>query len=275
MKEQKFVRILTYFYLIPFAIMVAFNTVNSLLRTTYFELYQVMETAKYKWDKPLVVLAVSGGIIVCLHFLMKAKWVKHIRIERLALIYSAVICLLIVLLFRCVVTCDSGLISDIAIQFMEKNYQAFEQGEYLYRYSFQIGFAALLEWIYQIFGVENFIVFQLINIVCIVVILKMLGMITRELFAEERVGRIEAVLSMGMFPLFLFSTFVYGDIIGWSFGVCSIYCMIRYLKTDRWQNILKAAVLLSVGIVVKSNINILVVAAVIAIALHAVQKKKI
>ncbi len=274
MKEQKFVRILTYFYLIPFAIMVVFNTINSLLRTTYFELYQVMETAKYKWDKPLVVLAVSGGIIVCLHILTKAKWVKKIPIEKLALIYSAVICLLIVLLFRCVVTCDSGLISDIAIQFMEKNYQAFEQGEYLYRYSFQIGFAALLEWIYRIFGVENFIVFQLINIVCIVVILKMLGMITRELFAEERVGRIEAVLSMGMLPLFLFSTFVYGDIIGWSFGVCSIYCMIRYLKTDRWQNILKAAVLLSAGIVVKSNINILVVAAVIAIALHAVWKKR-
>lgn len=274
MKEQKIIRILTYFYLAPFAVMVIFNTVNSLLRTTYFELYQVMETAKYKWDKPIGLLAVSGGIIVGVHFLMKAEWTKKIRIEKLALVYSAVVCLLIVLLFRSVVTCDSGLISDIAIQFMEKNYQAFEQGEYLYRYSFQIGFTALLELIYQIFGVENFIVFQLVNIVCIVVILKMLGKITRELFSEERVGRIEAVLSLGMFPLFLFSTFVYGDIIGWSFGVCSIYYMIRYLKTDGWQNLLKAAVLLSAGITVKSNINILVVAAVIVLVLHSIWKKR-
>ena len=273
-KKQKVIRILTFFYLIPFVVMVAFNTINSLLRTTYFELYQVMETAKYKWDSPLVVLAASVGIIVCFYLLMRAEWTKNIRIERLALVYSAVVCLLIVLLFRSIVTCDSGSISDIAIEFMQGNYHAFEQGEYLYRYSFQIGFTALLEWIYRIFGVENFIVFQLINIVCIVVILKMLGKITRELFADECVGMVEAVLSMGMLPLFLFSTFVYGDILGWSFGVCSIYYLIRYLKMDRWQNLLKAALLLTLGTIVKSNINILVVAAVIAVILHSFYKKR-
>lgn len=274
MKQQKIIKILTLFYLIPFAIMIAFNTVNSILRTTYFDLYQVMETARYKWDNPLILLIATAVILMGFYFLLSAKWVKKIPIESLALVYSAVLCLFIVLLFRCVVTCDSALVSDIAIEFLQKNYHAFEQGEYLYRYSFQIGFAALLELIYQIFGVENFIVFQLVNILCIVVILKMLGKITRELFEEESVGRIEALLSMGMLPLFLFSTFIYGDIIGWSFGVSSIYFIIRYLKTDRWQNILKAAVLLSAGIVVKSNINILVVAAVIAVILHSIRNKK-
>ena len=234
-KGQKIIKILTLLYLIPFAVMIVFNTVNSLLRTTYFDLYQVMETAKYKWDNPFILLIASAGVIICFYFLMRTKWMKKIPIERLALVYSAVLCLFIVLLFRCVATCDSSLISDIAIEFLQKNYQAFEQGEYLYRYSFQIGFTALLELIYQIFGVENFIVFQLINILCIVVILKMLGKITRELFEEESVDGIEAVLSMGMLPLFLFSTFVYGDIIGWSFGVSGIYFIIRYLKTDKWQ----------------------------------------
>lgn len=254
--------------------MVVFNTFNSLLRTTYFDLYQVMETARYMWDNPLIVLTVSVGIIVCFYVLMRTKWVKAVRIERWALIYSAVVCMLIVLLFRCVVTCDSELISDIAIEFMQKNYRAFEQGEYLYRYSFQTGFAALLELIYQVFGVENFIAFQIINIVSIVIILKMLEKITGELFNEEQIGKIEAALSMGMLPLFLFSTFVYGDILGWSFGVCSIYYIIRYLKTDKWQELLKTAILLAVGIVVKPNINILLVAAVIAIILQSIRKKK-
>ena len=36
--NEKWVRRLTYVYLIPFVIMVCFNTVNSLLRTTYFDL---------------------------------------------------------------------------------------------------------------------------------------------------------------------------------------------------------------------------------------------
>ena len=274
MKEQRFVRVLTYFYLAPFAFMIGFNIFNSLLRTTYFELYQVMETAKYKWDNPLLLLLASAGIFLFFYWSMKSGWIDKADLRKIMLVYSAGICLFIVLLFRCVVTCDSGLISDIAVKFLEGNYEAFSQGQYLYMYPFQIGLAAMLEFIYQVFGIENFIVFELINIVSILVILDRLGKITGELFEDERICRIEALLSMGMFPLFLFSTFVYGDIIGWAFGICGIYFIIRYLKTGRWQELLKTSLLLSVGIAVKSNINILVVAAVIAVILRSIGEKK-
>ena len=73
MREQKIVRVLTYFYLVPLAVMVVFNTVNSCLRTTYFELYKDMETAKYKWDNPLFLLVVSGLLIAALYALWKKK----------------------------------------------------------------------------------------------------------------------------------------------------------------------------------------------------------
>ncbi|MDE7333529.1 MAG: glycosyltransferase family 39 protein [Lachnospiraceae bacterium] len=274
MKEQRFVKILTCFYLVPFALMIGFNIVNSLLRTTYFELYQVMETAKYKWDNPVLVLLVSVGILFLFYWIMKSEWMGKRDVRKLMLVHGGSICLFIVLLFRCVVTCDSGLISDIAVKFLEGNYEAFVQGQYLYMYPFQIGLAAVLEFIYLVFGIENFIVFELLNIISILVILDMLGRITRELFEDERICRIEALLSMGMFPLFLFSTFVYGDIIGWAFGIGGIYLIIRYLKTGRWQEILKTSLLLSVGIIIKSNINILVVAAVIAVTLRSIGEKK-
>ncbi len=273
MKNQKLIRILTYFYLIPFGIMILFNTGNSLLRTTYFELYSYVEAARYKWDMPFLTLAVSAGLIAFFCVLMKSERAKKINERKLAAGSGVTFSLLTVLLFRGVATCDSSFLSDIAIEFLEGNYRAFEQGEYLYRYSFQTGMTALLELIYRIFGIENFIVFQLINTGCILVILRMLNKITEELFEEERICRLEAFLSMGMFPLFLFATFVYGDIIGWAFGISSIYFMIRYLKTDKQWNLLKASLLLSAGIVVKSNINILLVAAVIVVILHAVQKR--
>lgn len=274
MKERKIIKVLTCFYLVPFAVMIGFNIINSFLRTTYFELYQVMETARYKWDNPLLLLLFSLAAVVLIYLAGKSRQIKKMNIEKFALAYSIIVCLFVVLLFRAAATCDSALISDIAIEFLQKNYRAFEQGEYLYMYTFQIGFTGLLELIYRIFGVENYIVFQLVNTLCIFVILKMLGKITVELFEDERICQIESAISMGMFPLFLFSTFVYGDIIGWSFGVSSIYYVIRYLKTDRWQNILKAAILFGAGIIVKSNINILVVAAVIVIILHAIGRKK-
>ena len=272
MDKQKGIKILTYFYLIPFSLMILFNIFNSLLRTTYFDLYQDMETARYRWDNPLLLLAMGAGLLALIVLIQGCNWSPKGDIVKFSVGFSGALCLFVVLLFRCEVSCDSGLLSDIAIEFLQGNYRAFEQGEYLYRYSFQIGLVALLELIYEIFGVENFIVFQLINIICIMIIVFMLNKITWELFEDERICTTEAFLAIGMLPLFLFATFVYGDIIGWAFGVCSIYFIIRYLRTDRWQNIGKAAVLLSFGIVVKSNINILVVAAVIAILLQAAKK---
>ena len=272
MTRQRVSRILTCFYLIPFSFVVLFNIFNSLLRTTYFDLYQYVEAARYRWDGPLPVIA-AGILLVFFWMICKLGWDQKGNTIRLAIGFSGMYCLFFVLLFRCVVSCDSEALSDIAIEFLQGNYRTFEQGGYLYRYSFQVGMVALLELIYKIFGIENFIVFQLINIVCIQVILYMLNKITGELFGDERIVSLEAYLSVGMFPLFLFATFVYGDIIGWAFGVGSIYFIIRYLRTDRWHNILKSAVLLAFGIVVKSNINILLVAASIAILLHAVEKK--
>ena len=128
--------------------------------------------------------------------------------------------------------------------------------------------------IYRIFGIENYLVFQMLNVISIMIFIWMLGKITDELFENKRVSRIEAILALGMLPLFLFSTFVYGDIIGWAFGISAIYFVIRYLKADKWQFVITASVLLSLGIVVKSNINILVVASVIAILLNAIYKKR-
>lgn len=272
MKQQKIVKILTYFYLIPFAVMVIFNTVNSLLRTTYFELYKDMETARYKWDNPLLVLIVSAALMTGLYLFWRSGRFEGKRLTIMSVLAGGIISLIIVLTVRGEAICDGATISDIAVEFMEKNYHAFEQGEYLYNYSFQIGLAALLEVIYRFFGVENFLVFQMINIACIMVFLWVMNRITLELFEEERLCRLEAVLSMGMLPLFLFSVFVYGDIIGWAFGAGAIYHMIRYLKTDRWQPVLISSILLAAGIVIKSNVSILLVAAVIVILLNVFYK---
>lgn len=274
MKQEKIVRVLTYFYMVPLAVMIIFNAVNSLLRTTYFELYKDMETAKYRWDNPLLVLISSGVLLVLLYLIWKSDIRKKLGNLWVSVGFAGGLSLVFVLMFRCVATCDSEFLSQIAIAFMENNYASLEPGEYLYNYSFQLGMTALLEGIYRLFGVEQFLVFQILNVISIMVIIGLLHKITGLLFEDEKVRQTEGVLSFGMLPLYLFATFVYGDIIGWAFGVGAIYFVILYLKKDKWQDVLWASLLLMVGTLVKSNINILVVAAAIAILLHAFQNKK-
>ncbi len=274
MKQEKIVRMLTYFYIVPLAVMIIFNAVNSLLRTTYFELYRDMETAKYQWDNPLLVLVSSGVLLVLLYLIWKSGCRKKLGNLWVSVAYAGALSLAFVLMFRCVATCDSESLSQIAIDFCKQNYGALEQGAYLYCYSFQLGMTALLEVIYRIFGIEQFLVFQILNVISIMVIIGLLHQITGLLFEDERVQQVEGVLSFGMLPLYLFATFVYGDIIGWAFGVGAIWFVIRYLKKDKWQDVLPASLLLMFGTLVKSNINILVVAAAIAILLHGLKNKK-
>ena len=267
--KQKLIRVLTYFYLYILAMMVMFNTINSLLRTTYFELYKDMETAKYKWDNPILILAVSGVLFAILYFshnwMMKIKWFDIIAIG-----FGGIFSLVTVLIVRAMAICDGVALSDIAVAFMQNSYETFDQGEYMFNYSFQIGMAALLEVIYRLFGVENYLVFQIINVIAIIIFLWILNRITWELFEDEKIRRLESAFSIGMLPLYLFSTFVYGDVIGWAFGISAVYLVIRYLKANRWQCLPCAGILFSAGVIVKTNINILVVAAAIALMLHAI-----
>lgn len=275
MNRQKAVRYLTCVFLIPFMIFVVSGTVNSLLRTTYFDLYQIVEIAKYKWDNPLFTLIAGGLIIIFLCFIARTDWFGRTDFNMLAMGFGGMISLCVVLLFRCGVKCDSEIVSDISVAFLQGNYEAFAQGGYLYCYPFQLGVVAFIELLYKIFGVENYMVFQLLNVICIMNILGRLNRITAEMFEDERLTKLEALLSLGMLPLFLYATFIYGDIYGWCMGINAVYFMICYLKTDNWKALLKAAIFLAFGVLMKSNINILVVAAVLAIVLHALEKRNL
>lgn len=266
--RQKTIYVLTMFFWMPLWLIVTLNSLNSFLRTGYFELGQDVEIVKWKWDNPLWLLL---GVIVwmgLIYWLACRKKVATRQLQKLAIGIAGGSSLLAILLFRSIAKCDSEFVSNAAIQFLQNNYEAFAVGEYLYRYPFQIGVTALLELIYGIFGVQNYIVFELINLVCIVDIVRMLGKISEDLFGEET-ARIEIVMSMGLLPLFLLSTFVYGDYIGLFFGIHAIAAVICFLKENKWQKILQASFWFAGGVAIKNNINVLVIAAIIALILYA------
>lgn len=271
--RQKVIYVLTMFFWIPLWLIVTLNSLNSFLRTGYFEVDQYIEIVKWKWDNPLWLLAGVTVWLGLIYWLACRKKVSTRQLQNIALGIAGGISLLAILLFRSIAKCDSEFVSNAAIQFLQNNYEAFAVGEYLYRYPFQIGITALLELIYGIFGVQNYIVFELINLVCIVDIVRVLGRIGEELFGEET-ARIEIVMSMGLLPLFLLSTFVYGDYIGLFFGIHAIAAVIGFLKENKWQKILQASFWFAGGVAIKNNINVLVIAAIIALILYAVINRK-
>lgn len=274
MKKEKVIRILTCFYLIPLLTVVFLNTWNSLFRTGYFETGQYVEIVKYRWNHFFITLLLAGIGIAVLAIAIYRENVSRERVRKWSMVFSGIVCLCSILLFRAVAKCDSEALNEAAIQFLTGDFSAFKAGEYLYMYPFQLGYTAFMELIYRLFGIENYMVLQLINMCCVVRIVDLIGKITWELFEDETVHKIETYLSMGLLPLFFLSTFIYGDILGWCLGIHAVFYIICYLKRQNRWDMLKASLWLSLGVLVKSNINILVVAAVIMLLLYAIMKKK-
>lgn len=268
---------LTFVYLFPLTAIFLINCIFSLLKTTYFEAGMNIELPQYKSDHPIFLLAASLIVFGLMLMMIKKIEVKAISTRVMSWImclWSAGISIFFVLIFRCGVVCDSGLINDAVIQIIQGNYEAFEEGAYLHHYPFQLGLVAVLEMIYRLFGIENFVAFQFINVIAIVGIIYLLQKITEKLFDEKSVVICETILSLGMLPLYLFATFIYGDLIGFALGIGAIYCGILYIKENIWKYMLKAGVLFAAAVVVKSNIYVLMVAFTVAMLLKMMKEKR-
>ena len=270
LSKYKVIYILTLFYIIPFSVLLVVNTLTSLFQTTYMELNLDTEKPLYKADSPLFLLLITLiFIVLCSLFLKKytlsEKFCK--MLEKSVLIYATILCFIILFLYRVRIACDSEALSNIAISFLNGDYSSFIGDNYLAHYPHQLGMIAFLETIYFLFGVENFMVLQVINVCAILSTIYFLHRITKELFDQLQLQFILSVLCIGLLPLYLYSTFIYGDIPGLGLICPCIYYIIRYLNTEKKRFILPASLYMTFSILLKSNNSIIMIAAIIILLL--------
>lgn len=275
-KKEFFIYLLTLFYIIPFGIIVTCNMFFSLFQTTYMELYLDTEKPLYKADSPLLLLFFALVFIVLFAFILLKFQISAgfcSSLEKTSLIFSVILCLLIIFIYRVNVACDSKALSNIAISFLHGDYSSLFGDDYLVHYPHQLGMTALIEIIYFIFGVENFTVLQLLNIGAIFSVIFFLHRITEELFHNLQIQAMLSLLCMGMLPLYLLVTFIYGDIPGMGFAIPAIYLVIKYLNTQKKKLLLPAFFCMTFAILLKSNHSIILVAVVIILVLHTIKAK--
>lgn len=275
-RREKIIYILTLCYMIPCGILLAFNTVFSLFQTTYMELYQEIEKPLYKPDSPAFLLLLTLIFTVLWGFFFKKRPAtqKLCRLfEKTALIYSVIVCILIILIYRVNVACDSQALSEIAVAFLKGDYSSFSGDNYLVHYPHQLGMIGFLEFIYYIFGVNNFTVPQLLNVIAIYSTVYFLHRIAEELFHDFSVRILLSILCFGMLPLYLYSTFIYGDIPGMGFAMPAVCLVIRYLNTGKRFLVVPASLCMGFAILFKSNNSVILAAAFIILLLYSISAK--
>ena len=210
-------------------------SVDSLLRSTYFTTGQVIEIPSYTWDNPLMVII--GGIvwIGAIYLLVyKINFFRKNTLTRL-LLCIAVVQLFLILLLRAYPACAGGALSEIAVSFMAGDYSALSKPNYLSIYPFQLGMTGFIQLIYTIFGQNNYMVLQFINILASLGIAYVLYQITWLLFNDETVLQYFCILSIAMLPLHLYTTFIYGNLLGLCFSLLAILFEICFMREGKWR----------------------------------------
>lgn len=275
-KKEKIIYMLTLFYLIPLGLLLIANTLFSLFQTTYMELYQDTEKPLYKADNPVLLLILTLIFLSLCALSFHKKEISAAlckKAEKFVLVYSVILCLFIIFIYRVRVACDSQFLSDIAIAFLNGDYSSLSGDEYLAHYPHQLGMVALLQMTYYVFGIENFIVLQILNVCAIFSTVYFMHRITEELFHDFKIQFLLSLLCTLLLPLYLYSTFIYGDIPGLGLVVPALYLVIRYLNTKKRLLLLPAFFCMTLAIILKSNNFVILAAVIIILLLHSIKEK--
>lgn len=275
-KKTFWINICCLIIMICFSAFIITNMICSLFQTAYMELYLDTEKPLYRGDSPFWLAAITIVFLYGCKFGIEKKKITDelcIYMERIALIWTTAICFIFIVLFRVHVACDSAAVSDAAIEFLNKDFSAFSGDGYLVYYPHQLGFISFLMIIYYLFGENNFLVIQCINVIFILCMVYYFHRISEELFHDLKSRLFTSILCMCMFPVFLMSTFIYGDIPGLGLAVMAVYYIIRFLNSGNRKAILPATLSLSIAILFKNNNLIILVAVVMLLLLKFIKTK--
>lgn len=138
---------------------------------------------------------------------------------------------------------------------------------YMERYPHQIGYSYVLQLFMFLFGKENYLAVQVVNLICIELSYYLLIKISGNLFKTNEVELITCILLCSFLPMLLFSTFIYGNILSYFFSVASIYSYLYFEKKSKIKNIFSLIVFSIMAMISKTNAIIVIIAITICLLL--------
>ena len=286
-KFHRLVHILTWIFFIPFTVAVFLILGVSLCTTVYYDLYQEADLPRFGRENVVLLLILTVAVLGILFLLsrrneflqgrndriyVQGKMLPASRALQAALLWCTVFCMWLILMVRGLAVNDGLKLDMVVNAFMKGDFSSLtQQGGYMFLCPHQIGYVAIGQFLYLIFGASNYMVYQLLNMAAILIVIWMLYQMTWELFESRPVCNLVAVMSMGMLFLYVYSTLVYNDI--WSLApeFTAIYLMLRYLKYHNVPDAIWSSILTGCAIVIKENSAISMAAMLIMLILDALR----
>lgn len=198
---------------------------------------------------------------------IKCKYISLSIIFAMALLW--------VLVTQFVPRSDQYAIQEVVAQLTDGNTDAFKNDGYVGMYKNQVGLVLICFIGAKLFGVYNYVAFQLFNVIGIALFYKEISELIGE-FGHKKYTQLCVIFSgILFFPLVMYCSFVYGNILGLLFAIFAIKHEIIYFNTLKKNNALLSLVGIMIAILFKTNYVIFFIAMVAMVILEVIRTKKI
>lgn len=156
---------------------------------------------------------------------------------------------------------DPAKIYALAMQWRENDFSGYAEGGYLFRYPYQAGIVLFYYFLSFLFGVDNFIALQLVNVAALLCVYYLLAKLAGYYWKEDT--KIQAAVYLGLalwIPLFFYITYLYGILLGMACSLTAVYMAVKYLETRKYRYMLVSALCMGIATVFKMNCLIYLVA---------------
>jgi len=169
---------------------------------------------------------------------------------------------------------DQGAVMDMIMELERGNYQVLSRYEYLGMVQFQIGLATVFRAFFGLFNSIDYHIIQVVNACCLPVMVFFGWKVLKLLFNEKEVSGVYCLLIPFCLPLYVYSAFVYGEMISTTVGVLMVWLVLWYTKYEKIRVLLPIGFCAIVGTMTRGNYWILIIACAITLFLYGLSRKK-
>lgn len=155
---------------------------------------------------------------------------------------------------------DQLAISNGAVGLRKYDFSLFANESYFVYWPFQSRITVFLWGFFAVFGNLNYLAFQTLNGICIVISLNLVAKSSAIIFGS-RDRELPVFLACLLFwPYLFYVTFIYGNVPGFACIIGAVYLLLRYLEEGRIQFLAGCVILCAAGVWLKNTFLIFMVA---------------
>ncbi len=234
----------------------------------------------FKTDAVLLnVLGICAALPVLFFIGKLSEFLKSRKVRNIVLavvcVLSALIGFLWVYATRTAPQSDQLCICQYADAFNRGDYSKVGKGEYIVNYPYQLGIITFMRVVFTLFGEGNYRAFQYLS-AALLPLLVLSGCKIVRILSDENV-RVELyylLFILFCFPMYAYTSFVYGDLLSIIFGMTASWMFLACLKRFSWWRMALMGICMGLAVQLRAGMMVLVIALVITAGGRILTKRK-